>query len=297
MIAATHLGGAVLPSTPTDPDDATERNIAANNRLGGTFFGVSGNFSCGTNDCIVTRTSTGVSANALLTFTPTGTTATLKAKYADPDTEYTYFGYWMKSTTQRDETMVHDIETFSGGGNNTELVLTEVVGTAKYYGAAAGVYVKTDGAGDSLVVTDGKFTADAMLTAKFGGGAIPADDHNTVSGTISDFMDGDTDLGFADLTLGGDDAEGGASFLAAGNGAGAFTGETDGGGTSGYWSGQFYGNVGLTAAGAENADPDGAGLSRLRMITSPPMSPGSSMATSRTATSPAHSAQSSTSRG
>ena len=260
-IAATHLGGAVLPSTPTDPDDATERNIAANNRLGGTFFGVSGHFSCGTFACTVTRTSTGVSASAELTFTPTtGTTATLKAKYADPDTDYTYFGYWMKSTTQRDETMVHDIETFSGGGNSTALALgdltTETVfGTAKYYGAAAGVYVKKDGAGDSLVVTDGTFTADAMLTARFGGTAIADADKYEVQGTISDFMDGSTDLGFADLTLRGPDGNAGASF----NPTGAITGgETDGGGTSGRWSGQFYGNTGLNADGTDR-DPDGDG--------------------------------------
>ena len=46
------------------------------------------------------------------------------AKYADPDTDYTYFGYWMESTTQRDgTTKEHDIETFHGGGNRMVLAL------------------------------------------------------------------------------------------------------------------------------------------------------------------------------
>ena len=247
-VDAVRLGGAVLPSAPTMPDSATERNIAANGRVAGTFYGVSGQFSCGANDCTVTRNSMGVvSASAELTFTPTSSAvASLMAKYADPDTDYTYFGYWMESKENRDGTLSHDIETFSGGGNDTVLTLgsTEgaaVLGTASYYGAAAGVYVKKAGSGDSLVVTNGTFTAAAELTARFGGPSIALDDQYEVEGTISDFMDGSTDLGFADLTLGGADAKGGASF----NATGAITGgETDGGGTSGNWIGQFYGNVG-----------------------------------------------------
>ena len=129
--------------------------------------------------------------------------------------------------------------------------LSVVHGTASYYGAAAGVYIKKDGADDSLVVTDGKFTAVAELTARFGGGTIVPDDDFEVEGTISDFMDGTMDLGFADLKLGGKDAIGGATI----NQNGSFTGgETDGGGTSGNWTGQFYGNTGTETADVSTDD-------------------------------------------
>ena len=253
-VSATRLTGALLPSAPPEDDDvSTNRKLSENEETRGTLYGVSGTFSCSSDDCTVSRNQAGrlsVDTGAL-SFTPTGSLTNLMAKYADPDMDYTYFGYWMESTTLRDETKEHEISTFHGGGNSATLTLGEpsnqvVVGTAKYYGAAAGVYVKKDGAGDSLVVTDGTFTADAMLTARFGGSSIAQNDKYEVQGTISDFMDGGTDLGFADLALRGPAPDpSGASF----NDAGAIeVGETDGGGTSGNWSGQFYGNVGATTA-------------------------------------------------
>ena len=268
------VSSGIAPRAPEGADASETRTIAlasktTETRVPGTYFGVSGVYVCAaTTLCTVARDRDGVLTFVGLTFAPTvsatdilsGPRATVKAKYADPDTDYTHFGYWMRSTTQRDGTKTHAIETFHGGANATALALGEagtptVLGTAKYYGAAAGVYVKKDGAGDSLVVTDGTFTADAMLTARFGGSSIAAADQYEVEGTISGFMDGSTDLGFADLSLGGPDARGGASF----NATGAITGgETDGGGTSGHWIGQFYGNAGLNADGTDR-DPDGAG--------------------------------------
>ena len=250
---ATRLAGAILPNAPSGDDDNSEREIAANGSLPGSLYGVSGRFSCGAATCTVTRDDEGkVTVDNAVTFTPSSYNAALTmAKYAVSDTEYTHFGYWMKSTKQRDGTDEHDIKTFHGGnaaGTLATFDATAVTGTASYYGAAAGVYVKKEGSGDDLVVTDGYFTAEAELTANFGGSEIAVDDHNTVSGTISNFTDRGTDLGFADLTLGGMDADGGAKFDDTGNGAelanGLFAGETDGGGTSGHWSGQFYGNAG-----------------------------------------------------
>ena len=237
-----------------------------------TFNGVAGTLTCSVDTgCVPTEDSDGNIAvtGGTLTFTPTiptgKTIADIKAKYADPDMDYTYFGYWMKSTTLRAGTMTHDIETFNGGmgllsGETTagdgNASLTTVSGTATYYGAAAGVYVKKDGTGDALVVTNGNFTADAMLKATFGGDHALAD-RNKVSGTISDFMDGSTDLGFADLALNKASID-----LTTGTGppatvAGAFSGETDGGGTSGNWSGQFYGNAN---PGNDNEAGDAADL-------------------------------------
>ena len=277
-------GTGILPGKPTTGSVSnlirTQAQITAGNtaiiRRPGSFYGVSGTYVCPASIvCTVTRTAGDQVTITGLNFEPTGAVAELMAKYADPDTDYTYFGYWMDSATQRDGTVEHDIETFHGGAGNlsgtaaagnadgTTPNLSEVEGTAKYYGAAAGVYVKKDGAGDSLVVTDGTFTADAMLTARFGGPAIAADDAFEVEGTISGFMDGSTDLGFADLELNKapidqttDTADPPATV------AGRFSGETDGGGTSGNWSGQFFGNAGLGGADGTTdtgVDPDDTG--------------------------------------
>ena len=238
----------ILPATPALGQE-TSLTIKANEHQPGTFYGVRGDFECADAACKVTRDWTGkVSVDNTLTFTPDNYDAqTTMATYVNVDTDYTYFGYWMESKTEREGPMSHDIETFHGGMQTGTRItdLSGVHGTANYYGAAAGVYVKKDGADDSLVVTDGKFTAVAELTARFGGPDIAQADDFEVEGTISDFMDGSMDLGFADLTLRGDEADmDGAGFEPTGDEVGMFTdGETDGGGTSGNWSGQFYGNA------------------------------------------------------
>lgn len=136
-----------------------------------------------------------------------------------------------------------------------------VAGTASYYGSAAGVYVKKDGEGDGLEVTNGMFTADATLKANFGGSKIATADQFMVSGTISDFMDGDANLGFADLTLesadfgGGLDATTGAEVMPDATSVGStFSDETNGGGTSGMWTGTFFGDSGTSTATDETDD-------------------------------------------
>ena len=252
---AVRFTGGILPGAPASDDTATDRELADGASVSGTFYGVSGTFTCtstGT-DCVVSRDSKdNVTNTGTVTFTPTSYDAlTTMAKYATPDADYTQFGYWMKSTKQRDGSYVHDIETFLGGSGAVAADLGLIEGTAKYYGAAAGVYVKRAGAGDSLVVTDGNFTADAMLTARFAGDKVAVSDQRMISGTISGFMDGSTDLGFADLTLEKADFEATAGTVTA-----TFMGETNGGGTSGNWRGQFYGNAGTgTAADATDDYP------------------------------------------
>lgn len=243
-VAAAHITG-ILPGIPA-AGQTSSVPIPANTERPGSFYGVTGTYTCGGSACTVSRSSSGTVTFAQeLTFTPTNFDGDATdgdqtmAKYADADGDYTHFGYWMRSTKQRDGSYEHDIRTFHGGGNGTVLALgtksgNERLGTAKYYGSAAGVYVKKDGAGDDLEITDGKFTAAAMLTATFGGDDIAEDDQYEVEGTISDFMDGSTDLGFADLML----------SRAALTNAGAVTaGGTKGGGATGSWEAQFYGAV------------------------------------------------------
>ena len=251
----------ILPSAPSASGESTSITVAVNTERSGSLYGVSGTYSCAGTACVVTRTAKGmISVNQDFIFTPlnydgdaTDGDQTM-AKYADPDANYTHFGYWMRSTTLRDGTKEHNIEAFHGGSNTTtnlalgDATTDTVLGTAKYYGAAAGVYVKEDGAGDSLVVTDGNFTADAMLIADFGGEKIAQASKHMISGTIFGFMDGSMSLGFADLTLEK------ASFSAVGAIGAITSGKTSGGGTSGVWMGQFYGNAG---AGTTDAFANG----------------------------------------
>ena len=250
---AVRFTGGILPGAPASDDTATDRELKDGASVTGTFYGVSGTFTCGGGtDCVVSRDSKdNVTNTGTITFTPTSYTAlTTMAKYATPDADYTLFGYWMKSTKQRDGSYVHDIETFQGGSGDPTTALADIQGTATYYGAAAGAYVKRAGAGDSLVVTDGNFTADAMLTARFAGDRIAVRDQRMISGTISGFMDGSTDLGFADLTLEKADFEAVANTVTA-----TFSGETNGGGTSGNWTGQFYGNAGTGTTATDDDYP------------------------------------------
>ena len=252
-VSATDRAGRFVGILPPRPEiHSTQRAISqTDTAIRGSYYGVTGDFKCASDSCTVTRSSTDVvTVDGMLDFNPDADTQSAVAKLMAigvvEDTDYTYFGYWMESKRNRDGSFDHDIETFHGGAadEGAPLALTGVEGTANYYGAAAGAYVKKDGTDDSLVVTEGKFTAVAELTARFGGDEIAMNDDFEVEGTISGFMDGSMDLGFAVLTLRGNDADGAGIEQNAGDAVGSFTGETDGGGTSGRWAGRFYGNVG-----------------------------------------------------
>ena len=252
-------GDRILPSEPEKDEESTKKFMTSGEggvAIRGSFYGEEGVYRCevGT-ECSVTRTTAENVTFSNFTFDPDADSP--KARNVDADMDYTLFGYWMKSARQRDNAdgkpvMVHEVAAFHSGmgvlGGGT--YLAEVEGTAKYYGAAAGVYVKKEGVGDSREVTHGMFTADAMLTANFIGDDIPVNEHRTVSGTISGFMDGSTDLGFAALTLGPADID------PSGTAGAILEAETNGGGTSGKWEGRFYGNANPGNDNAEGSEED-----------------------------------------
>ena len=128
-----------------------------------------------------------------------------------PDADYMYFGYWLKSPVG-DSVTDYAFATFSGGdadftdgdanftdGDRSIYGSTDAL-TATYEGGAAGMYVfrehrLEDGVVDEFSPgTYGRFTAKAELIAKFGTHANTVE--NSLGGTISEFRDGDTDLGF-----------------------------------------------------------------------------------------------------
>ena len=65
-------------------------------------------------------------------------------------------------------------------------------GTASYSGSATGLYMRKTFAenGDPIPQEGGQFTADANLTANFSGNDVSATDRHTVTGMITNFMDG-----------------------------------------------------------------------------------------------------------
>ena len=169
-----------------------------------------------------------------------------------PDADYMYFGYWLKSPVG-DGTTDYAFATFSGGSNANNFVsdnrtLYDSANlTATYEGGAAGMYVSRELRLVNGLVdvhspgTYGRFTAKAELEANFGT-HDPLDDGtavtNTIHGTISEFRDGDTDLGF-EVTLG-------RSGITQGTGVVDGTGNTtamfgDNGPGTGDWSAQLFG--------------------------------------------------------
>ena len=95
------------------------------------------------------------------------------------------------------ERLLTSFAPFSGGNNVFGTTnMDDVVGTAKYAGPAGGMYVRktlmSNGSVDTA--TRGSFTAHASLTAKFGGPAVAANDHFSISGMVKNFMDGNTSL-------------------------------------------------------------------------------------------------------
>ena len=128
---------------------------------------------------------------------------------------------------------------------------TELQGTASYTGDAAGRYVRSEGLGanEDLVVSNGEFIAEANLTAIFGSGdgTIAAADQFSISGSISNFMDGSDDLGWtlmlnsADLGTNRDAmTQEPSPSMTPGP---AFSGTTTGDASAreGAWSGTMYG--------------------------------------------------------
>ncbi|MCY4350443.1 MAG: hypothetical protein OXC25_11415 [Thiotrichales bacterium] len=260
----------VLPAAPTGTDDSTNRKIDAGTGVTGTFYGVSGRFSCAA-DCTVNRDSDDmVTITGAMIFTPTvpdGTEATdLKAKYAMADADYLHFGHWMKSTKQSDGTYKHVIQTFSGGMGTAAATTTtfgNIDGKATYSGAAAGRYVKKsdfDAGGDAGVVEDGTFVADVDLTAQFGeedAGTVADADQWSIKGEISNFMDGDEDLGWTlvlnKANMGARDSDSNAVDSPS---ATLVDGTTTGsaGARPGAWSGTMYGNDGSDTGDGDTDD-------------------------------------------
>ena len=140
-----------------------------------------------------------------------------------PDKDYMYFGYWMKSPTERSTDMPpastnYAFASFFGGNSpfSVGTGLLDATGNVKatYEGGAAGTYVTRELRINNADVDPispgfhGRFTAKAELTAYFGTDpAYSFDDDmdpetdnvnygQMIHGTLTEFMDGSKELGF-----------------------------------------------------------------------------------------------------
>ena len=255
------LGDDDLSYTGSDIDNDDDETVT------GTVNGIPGTFTCTTGTCSVTFAdeAPGRAENTVATITGAGWTFESDENVesqATQDNDYLYFGYWLQTADDNK----FAFNTFFGGNQpfaltsdlTTNTTFTAADSTATFSGNAGGKYVEKtlaikDGALDVTRLHVGHFTADANLTAYFGTSTgIAANKHNTISGTINNFMDGDKELNFS-VTLnsinfgtdGDNISHAGGTFgstdadVAANKAVSAIHGTTQN--MSGGWNGGFFG--------------------------------------------------------
>ena len=239
-----------IPSLSSAPhaiqpfQDNTATATVDERKLAGTFHGVAGTFACTADTCTATNDKDGnlttltTSGNGSWTFTPTDTDVSVPGVQTDAD--YLDFGYWVNASTVNGKQSYDAAAFYRGkspsGGTTTGTDIAGLEGSATYTGGAAGLFTKTThGSG---VTSGGRFTADASLTANFGGNDVAPNDADKISGSITNFMDSEgnvIDPGWtlrlmtADIEVTATDAT-----------EGTFSGNTSAGGK---WSGNLYGAV------------------------------------------------------
>ena len=258
-------GNATQNPTPTgspqfinDPEDSDN---AIGVRVGGTYDGVSGTYTCDdAGTCMGPKDDITLSGfvdimDGQRSFA-TGNDWDFKPGSINSgvqqmrDTEHLYFGIWTQEPNVASEP--HMYQYIVGGSNEEQgsvsaqtLTYTNLTGTAKFAGGAVGKYVTRDQVGDNAAI--GTFTAAVNLTADF--------DDDTLEGRITNFRDGSRALTGWNVYLGGADNEA-ASF----NGSvtnGVVAASIGGVNATGAWGATLHGtdNPGRTELAG---DPDAA---------------------------------------
>ena len=239
-------------ATPETYEDADAKKFT------GSFNGVPGTFMCGaTADCearadkdgkLVSLGTTADSTTNDWTFKPDGDLKTLKVENARYDADYLSFGYWVSeretASTSRFAvgTFYAGSQAYTGNGADVATSIAALTGSATYVGEAAGMYAIKGDATDA-----GDFTANANLTARFGGGATAG--RFAISGTITDLINGSGEEIDPSWTVNLESA----TFASADgtNGVTEFDGRTTG---NGNWEGGFFGNPTTGTAGTAGAN-------------------------------------------
>ena len=176
-----------------------------------------------------------------------------------PDSDYIHFGYWMNEAEENDKPVIMAAAIAGGTDPSPIGTVQSLEGEASYTGKATGLYVIRTFSLDGEVNrrSGGQFTADAMLTAYFGGDDVAVNKHYTIVGTITDFKDrrgSAIDSSWsADLEAARFGSQRSATF------AGDTVGDADA--DMGSWSGRFFGPVAVdnddTTTGNQSTFPSG----------------------------------------
>ena len=213
--------------------------------LTGTFADVAGTYTC-VSGCSLTGESDGsfVDIGGTWYFTPDNESDPVPV----PDPDYVHFGYWMNESEENDQPVIMAAAIVGGTDESLIGTVQSLEGSATYTGAATGLYVIRTHALDGEVVSraGGQFTADAMLTAYFGGDDVAVNKHYSIIGAITDFVDrngGTIDSSWSvDLEAALFGNQPGAVLT--GTNGNVFSGATEGDeDMMGSWSGRFFGPV------------------------------------------------------
>ena len=162
------------------------------------------------------------------------------------DSDYVHFGYWMHESEANGDPIIM-VGAIAGGTAESPINTVQTLeGRATYEGSATGVYVKRRVTPDGDVDNrrGSQFTADTMLTATFGGGNVPANDHYSIIGSIDNFrgrngrsIDSSWSLDLGAALFGSQ-----PSAALTGTNGNVFSGATEGDqGLTGAWNGRFFG--------------------------------------------------------
>ena len=245
----------------------------------GAYGDASGTFTCAADaTCTAIETDTNAGGQRVLTNQLSGGWTFESDGFVESEAiqnqDYMYFGYWLRSPTDPSvANPAYQFSAFFGGGTGAEFqvpgVLTDADDalTATYKGGAAGRYVTrklsftNQGVDPKSPAYHGRFTANAELKAYFGAhpsfAAIEGTDRvgerpnsqNRIHGTITDFKDDDTDLGF-EVTLGRQPMGTGAIASVANSATAKFSNTPTNTAATGMgtWNAQFYGPAADTDA-------------------------------------------------
>ena len=241
-VRSPHFPEAPLTGTVTG-EYAAEEDLS----FPGTFYGLAGTYECTAEPpCeIIIASGGGMSSSPVAwTFTPDvaeGATVVLA------DGDHLYFGWWLSEPDDPEgdygfRALSGGSDPFDPGGKFTPGDPDWLVGRAVYRGLAAGRYVKMDfAAGEISGAVTGEFTAQAELTANWGGDDVAVSDHFSISGTVTDFRDVEDGDPLKDwsVDLNRIDLEPETASFGGGATTGAIGEDTTG---TGSWAGAFFGN-------------------------------------------------------
>ena len=197
------LFGGELATFRTNSEGAVidEKEYENEKEVPGTFHGIRGNYVCmDSAGCNVTSDDDGnlATLSAGWRFVPDEARAKGNVQNVLIDVDHLVFGYWLQTTTDADGSITYGVNTFANGSlpfdddpasdNNAAILGLE--GSAKYNGKATGMYaLKSFESGAGVPTASGQFTADASLTANFGGHAVAVSNQFSISGNVMNFRD------------------------------------------------------------------------------------------------------------